>query len=75
MCAQTNTNTQNRDERSEDISNAETVVGWAVFGCLVAGGVGIFKALNMESGKDVLLCLLGSAAAFGIVLYVYLRKS
>jgi len=50
-------------------------VGFAVLGCLVAGGVGIAKALSMESGFDVLLCLLGSVTAFGMVFYIYFRKS
>jgi hypothetical protein len=39
-------------------SNAEMVMGFAVLGCLMAGGVGIWKALTMISGLDVLLCLL-----------------
>jgi len=49
-------------------------LGFAVIGCLVAGAVGIFKAMSMESAGGVLLCLLGSVAAFGMVFYVYLRK-
>ena len=70
----TQTRVENWDTITERRSNAETVVGFAVLGCLVAGGVGIAKALGMESGFDVLLCLLGSVAAFGMVFYVYLRK-
>ncbi len=50
-------------------------MGFAVLGCLVAGAVGIAKASGMESGFDVLLCLLGSIAAFGVVFYIYFRKS
>ena len=68
----TKTDTGNRCER---ISSADTVVGFAVLGCLVAGGVGIVKALSMESGVDVLFCLLGSVAAFGVVYYIYFGKS
>ena len=66
---------ENRSASPERSSNAETVVGFAVLGCLVAGGVGIVKALGMESGFDVLLCLLGSVAAFSMVFYIYFRKS
>jgi pimeloyl-ACP methyl ester carboxylesterase len=33
---------------SERASSAETVIGFAVLGCLVAGGVGILKALSMD---------------------------
>jgi hypothetical protein len=61
--------------RSERASSAETVIGFAVLGCLVAGGVGILKALSMESGFDVLLCLLGSVAAFGTVFLLYFHKT
>ncbi len=70
----TQTQTENRTVASERHSNAETVVGFAVLGCLVAGGVGIAKALSMESGFDVLLCLLGSVGAFGMVFYIYFRR-
>jgi hypothetical protein len=52
-----------------------TALDWAVFGCLVAGGVGIVKALGADSPFGVLLCLLGSVAAFGLIIYVHLRKS
>jgi len=53
--------------------SGETVVGFAILGCLMAGGAGIFKALLMPTGLDVLLCLLGSTAAFGTLFYVYFR--
>lgn len=46
----------------------------AVYGCLVAGVVGIIKAALMTSPAGVLICLLGSAVAFGLVIYVRLRK-
>jgi hypothetical protein len=71
----TQTQTENRSVAPERSSSGETVVGFAVLGCLVADGVGIAKALSMESGVDVLLCLLGSVAAFGMVFYVYFRKA
>jgi hypothetical protein len=73
MSIQTQTEVRNASPASS--SSGETVVGFAVLGCLVAGGVGIVKALSMESGMDVLLCLLGSVAAFGTVFYICFRKS
>jgi hypothetical protein len=51
-----------------------TVVGFAIIGCLVAGFVGIFKAMSMENGGGVFMCLLASVAAFGTVAYTYLRR-
>jgi hypothetical protein len=51
-----------------------TALDWAVFGCLIAGAVGIIKAFGMDSPLGVLLCLLGSVAAFGLVIYVHFRK-
>lgn len=51
-----------------------TALDWAVLGCLVAGAVGIYKAFGMETPSGVLLCLLGSVAAFGVVIYAHLRK-
>ena len=68
------TQTQNRSEPVERSSNADTVVGFAVLGLLVAGGVGVLKALSMDTGFDVMLCLLGSVAAFGAVYYIYFGK-
>ena len=59
----------------ETSAGGEKVVGFAVLGCLVAGTVGILKALGMESGIDVLLCLLASVAAFGTVLYICFRRN
>jgi hypothetical protein len=46
----------------------------AVVGCLAVGVVGIIKALGMNSPSGVLMCLLGSVAGFGVVIYVRLRK-
>lgn len=68
------TQIQNRSESAERRSNADTVVGFAVLGLLVAGGVGVLKALSMDRGFDVMLCLLGSVAAFGAVYYIYFGK-
>ena len=68
------TQTENQGIAAERSSSSETVIGFAILGCLIAGGVGIVKALEMGSGIDVLLCLLGSVAAFGMVFYIYFRK-
>jgi len=66
--------TKNETLVPERSSGVETVLGFAILGCLVAGGVGIIKALSMESGFDVLLCLLASVSAFGLVFYIYFGK-
>lgn len=66
------TDTRNRSE-SEN-SSADTMLGFAVLGLLGAGVVGVIKAMDMSSGTDVLLCLLGSVAAFGTVTYIFLGK-
>ncbi len=55
-------------------SSGETVVGFAIMGLLCAGTVGVWKAMGMERGIDVLLCLLGAVTAFGAVYYIYFRK-
>lgn len=53
---------------------SSTAMDWAVLSCLIAGAVGIIKAFGMETPSGVLLCLFGSVAAFGSVIYVHLRK-
>jgi len=55
------------------VISGEAVVGYSVLGCLAAGTIGIFKALNME-GVGAAACLQASVAAFGTVCYIYLRK-
>ena len=64
------TNTPNRNEPVDRSASADAVLGWTVFGLLSAGAVGVFKALSMASGVDVLLCLLGSVTAFGAVYFI-----
>jgi UDP-N-acetylmuramyl pentapeptide phosphotransferase/UDP-N-acetylglucosamine-1-phosphate transferase len=49
----------------------QTVMIFAVIGCLLAGLAGIIKACNMVHGFDVLLCLVGAIGAFGMALCVY----
>ena len=64
------TQIQSTSSHEQQNPSVDTVIGFAVLGCLVAGGVGIWKAFGMTSGIDVLLCLVGAAASFGTVLYV-----
>jgi len=52
-----------------------TSVRYAIIGLFMVGTVGIAKALHMSSPLGVLVCLLGSAAAFGSVVYLRLRKN
>jgi UDP-N-acetylmuramyl pentapeptide phosphotransferase/UDP-N-acetylglucosamine-1-phosphate transferase len=58
-------------EMSKHGSSKQNVMIFAVIGCLIAGIVGVIKALNMAHGFDVLLCLLGATVAFGMALCVY----
>ena len=51
MTTQTDTVEQSEAEKSS--SGKTTALDWAVFGCLAAGGVGIIKALGMDSPSDV----------------------
>ena len=55
-------------------SKAQSVLNFAALGCLLAGAVGILRALEMERAGDGLLCLLGSLAACGLVCYLYFHK-
>jgi hypothetical protein len=70
----THTEIADRSDSPENSSRKTTALDWAVFGCLTAGAVGIIKALGTDSPSGVLLCLLGSVAAFGMVFYVHLRR-
>lgn len=70
----TSSQSESRSTLNTRESSAETVVGFAIMGLLVAGAVGVWKAMSMERGIDVLLCLLGAVAAFGTVYYLYFRK-
>ena len=58
-------------EISRNGSGKETVMIFAVIGCLIAGVAGVIKAVNMAHGVDVLLCLLGAIGSFGMALCVY----
>jgi hypothetical protein len=61
-------------EFSKHGDGKQVVMICAVAGCLLAGFAGIIKAINMASGFDVLLCLLGAIGAFGTALCVYFWK-
>jgi hypothetical protein len=59
-------------------TNADnTITIWGYTGDssdVMAGTAGVIKAVNMASGVDVLLCLLGAIIAFGTALCVYFWK-
>ena len=61
-------------ELSQHTHGKETVMVFAVIGCLMAGIAGVIKAIDMARGFDVLLCLLGATGAFGVALCVYFWK-
>ncbi|HEV2695726.1 MAG TPA: hypothetical protein VG347_22755 [Verrucomicrobiae bacterium] len=61
-------------ELSDHHDSPRTVMVFAVMGCLLAGVVGVIKALTMSGGVDVLLCLLAATIAFGTALCVYFWK-
>jgi hypothetical protein len=62
------------NQMSARSSRKDHVMTCTVLGCLFAGLVGVIKAFKMEHGFDVLLCLLGAVAAFGMVLYIFFWK-
>ena len=74
MTEQTQAENKTDDAKvSKRVISGETVTGYAVFGCLVAGTIGIFKATLME-GIGAAACLLAAVAAFGMVCHIYFRK-
>jgi len=58
-------------ELSMEKSGPNIVMIFAAIGCMLAGIAGVIKALSMADGVNVLLCLLGATAAFGMALAVY----
>jgi hypothetical protein len=71
---QTQVQSQTDDTKAASrIIGGETVVGYAVLGCLAAGTIGLVKAIFMD-GIGAGWCLLVSVAAFGTVCYIYYRK-
>src|ERR1035437_9776582 len=61
-------------EYSKHGDGRETVMVFAVIGCMIAGLAGVVKAFNMTNGFDVLLCLMGAIGAFATALCVYFWK-
>ena len=61
-------------ELSTHHGGREKMLLLAIFGCLIAGTVGVIKASTMADGVDVLLCLWASVLAFGVAIGVYLWK-
>lgn len=58
---------------SKDSVKNGTAIGFALLGCLVAGTIGVFKALVSE-GVGSAACIIASAVAFGTVCYFYFQK-
>lgn len=61
-------------ELTQQRTGPNIVMIFAVIGCLMAGLAGVLKALSMQDGLNVLLCLLASTGAFGLALAVYFWK-
>ena len=61
-------------ELTVEKSSPNIVMIFAAIGCMMAGLAGVIKALSMADGVNVLLCLLGATAAFGMALAVYFRR-
>jgi hypothetical protein len=74
MATQTQAESKTDDAKeSKRVVSGESITGYAVIGCLVAGTIGIFKAMGSE-GVGAGACLLASVAAFGTIYYIYYRK-
>jgi hypothetical protein len=56
------------------IVSGEAVLGFAVFGCLLTGILGIVRAGIAPDAVGAAACLLASVVAFGTVSYIYARK-
>ncbi len=69
-----NASTQGKIEEKKGSTIADTVLGFVILGLLAAGGMGLMKASGMSSGLDVLLCLMGSVAAFTCIYYILFGK-
>jgi hypothetical protein len=74
MTTQTQVESKTDDvKESKHVVRGETITGYAVIGCLVAGTIGILKAIASE-GIGAAACLLASVAAFGVTCYIYFRR-
>ncbi len=75
MIAQTHGETHNPETAQPKRSSAaETTLNFTAAGCLIAGIVGIIKAVEMQQATDGMLCALGAAAACVLVCYLYFRN-
>ena len=63
-----------RPEHQSASNRGSVLMEFAMLGLLLAGGVGIVRATQMENSIDVLVCLLGSAAGCGLVCYLYFHR-
>ena len=66
----------NRQDTTESRRTAasDSALNFAALVCMVAGGIGIVKAMQMQLASDGLLCALGSVTACVLVGYLYFRK-
>jgi len=55
-------------------THGAAILEFAVFGGLLAGAAGIFKATQMDRPIDILLCLAGSFTGCALVCYFYFRR-
>jgi UDP-N-acetylmuramyl pentapeptide phosphotransferase/UDP-N-acetylglucosamine-1-phosphate transferase len=75
MTARTHGEPQRREAAEpKRASGAEATLNFAAAGCLVAGMVGIIKAVEMQRATDGLLCVIGSLAACALVCFLYFRN-
>lgn len=75
MIAQTHGETERHETAApKRASAAEATLNFAAVGCLVAGMVGIIRAVEMQQASDGLLCAIGSLAACALVCYLYFRN-
>jgi hypothetical protein len=73
--AQTHAEIQNQDARaSKSLPKASGLLNVAAAGSLIAGTVGIIRALEMERAGDGLLCIFALVAAMSLVCYLYCQR-
>jgi hypothetical protein len=57
------------------VVSGEAVLGYAVFGSLLTGIIGIARGGTAPDAVGAAACLLASVLAFATVSYIYIRKS
>jgi len=71
----TNTGTETQTPAaSKHNSTAESFLDFVALGCLVAGTVGVMKAMELDSAGDAFLCLGCCLAACGLVCYLFFQR-